>query len=140
MIDYARLAALRDRFDALKSDYARAGDELRAFAKQCTREHADLRAAVVGSVTTERIRRYPDQARLEPEQFATDPAVVDKVSSMSYDELEAAGASPAQINSLRARDIVLARKRRAHEQLGARVRTWASYMESIERLAAEHGA
>lgn len=140
MIDHARLAALRDRFEALKSDYARAGAEVQAFAKQCTRERADLCAAVVGSVTTERIRRNPDHAKFEPERFATDPAVVEKVAGFSYDELEAAGAKPAQINTLRGRDIVLGRKRKAHEQLGARVRVWSSYMDGIERLAAEHGA
>jgi len=59
---------------------------------------------------------------------------------MADAELEAAGVKPAQINNLRAREVVLARKRKAHEHLGARVRVWSSYMEGIERLAAEYSA
>lgn len=140
MIDQSRLAALRDRFASLRGDYVRMGDEVAALAKQCASERADLCAALVGSITAEHVRRNVDHAKLEPERFATDPLTVTKVSGMTYAELEAAGVKPAQINSVRARETVLARKRTAHAHVGARVRVWAAYMEGVERLAAEYSA
>lgn len=140
MIDHARLATLRDRFAALRGDYARSGEEVRTFALQLGRERAALVVAVSAGIVRDRQRRNPHLAAITPEKVAHDPDTAALVEGMADAELEAAGVKPAQINNLRAREIVLARKRKAHEHLGARVRVWSSYMEGIERLAAEYSA
>lgn len=114
MIDVARLVALRSRYSELRADYQRRGADLRAATSQLARDRSAMLAA--------------------------HPELADRLDEMSAEELKAAGISSTAMVTLRATETALARKRRAHEQLGSRIRVWSSYMESIERLAAEHGA
>lgn len=138
MIDHARLASLRGRLAELRSSYVRSGEDVRNLATEIERERAMLVAAVAGRIVRDRKRFNPHLPKITPEQVALDPDVV--VMAQDEDELSKSGVRPEYIKALRARELVLSRRRKQHEELGARVRVWAAYMAGVEALASEMGA
>lgn len=141
IIDRARLETLRDRFRALQAEYLRASDDARAVAIETARAREAL-------ANFEEAHKHVKQPQAE-------------VAGVSDETLRSHKWTSAQIGRLREHERLwvrsnaeranltdrlkmlgerLADKRAAQDNLGARIRANASYMDNVERLAREHRA